>query len=104
MHWYTLIFIHLSSADDDKFTATQQNANCVAVHILLPGGVPNMSFKQAVLPLQSLGKKQDIIEKSAIVRLLLHPSFSAPQPEMLQNAYFYYIWQVHKKDMSSVSK
>lgn len=68
MRWYTFIFIQLSSADNDKFTALQPNANCVAVRILLPGGVPNMSFKQAVLLFQSLGeKKEDIIEKSEMV-------------------------------------
>lgn len=58
MRWYTFIFIQLSSADDDKFTAPQPNANCVAIRILLPGGVPNMSFKQAALLYQSLGEKK----------------------------------------------
>lgn len=46
------------SAADDKFAAQQQNANCASVPILLPGGVPNMSFKRAELPLQRLGKKK----------------------------------------------
>lgn len=58
LEWYTFIFIQLSGADEDKFTAPQQNANCVAVRILLPGGVPNMSFKQALLLFQSLEKKR----------------------------------------------
>lgn len=46
------------SAADDKFAAPQQNANCASVPILLPGGVPNMSFKRTELPLQRLKKKK----------------------------------------------
>lgn len=46
------------SAADDKFAAPQQNANCASVPILLPGGVPNMSFKRAELPLHLKKKKK----------------------------------------------
>lgn len=83
------IFIQLSSAADDKLTALPLNANQVGFLILLPGGVLNMSFKQDLLPLQSLKMYNWKLWNGFYCQApLLSPGFNARHPDILANTYF----------------